>query len=333
MTMHLRIEPRGAHKVELDELGIELLLSGEIEEIDPILRMPPELREKLVAAIQPFTESGEVNNQVKTLDDETQPALARAMPLEQEVGSDEACGDKSQDIGIEDAIEEVASSAYQQPSVDYKARYLAALAAFSKFTKHAAINQSLDILKLSISHIIEADGTTSVKRLYVLACPRERAYFFPFYIVADEESDAIEGFEFLGISAHDISTGQELAYIPIDDEPRLKRFAIFFEAIFPGQEKRIELKYKWPGLMKQVLARGSTEFWWLYNVASEGSTTDVNYQWLFKPGFPPVIVHLIGDHHGSAKLSSFVSEEGVHWLYEAKMQTNDKMYAVMIKRL
>lgn len=208
-----------------------------------------------------------------------------------------------------------------------------------KSVTHSVLRRSsdnrprIDVKKIHTTHIIDPDGTTQVKRLYLISCPKYRATAYEVWIEADDESDPISGYRPLKLCIEDKTLGRELDWLPIAEHQRKKRFAIFFPEIEPGTEKELEISYAWPRYMRRILEKGSTEFWWTHKPASPDATAHIIYEWVYLKGFPNITTTLLGEHGESASLISEKRSDGMSWRYEDPEEKLDmRNYRVIIER-
>ncbi|MDO9384860.1 MAG: hypothetical protein Q7T86_18595 [Hyphomicrobiaceae bacterium] len=190
-----------------------------------------------------------------------------------------------------------------------------------------------DIRRMSVQHIVEPDGTACVTRNYEVVCPVDAAHAFEIWIAADDEAEALVGFRPLGVKVRDVETNAQLDWIPTQETLRRKKLAIFIPETRPGDTRKIEVRYQWPRFLHRVIEKGSTEFWWEHKAATENSSAEVIYEWIFKPGFPQVAAKMFGVHGPTASLTPHQTAEGFCWRYEDLNALVDKRdYRISIEK-
>ena len=320
LILPMRIDIDGGGETELDELGIELLSAGTREEIDPIFRVSPALHAKLLKAAP--SKGADVYRIPK-------PDRPRLSPTERKALS--VMPGRSLVLPARDKTQPAT------PSNDFREEYFDLLASNASIVNYlrerAGDTLNFQMHSLNVSHVIDPDATSSVSRSYVISSCAKTAIPFDMWVAADEESDRIRGFRPLSIRIVDKRSGQNFAMLATVDEPRRKVFAIIFPDLQHGEQKEFEVCYRWPGLMKRILEKGSTDFYWSYRTASPGIRVDVTYDWLFLRGFPTVTLKLKGDH-GGASLRYQELPEGQRWTYhDPAALVEGRTFTVSVTRL
>jgi hypothetical protein len=317
LILPVRIGHGAEGEAELDDLTVELLAAGASEEIDPIFKVSPALHASLRKA-RAFKDGRQIPG-----------ASSPGFPQKKTKTHKRAT---ASDPGLH-----FPSAAPQtDTSDDFKERYIELLAlnvSFIAYLSQGAKGEPhFKIFSLNVSHVIEPDGSSTVSRSYV-ASFHKATHPFLIWVEADAESDPVSGLRPLDIQIIDKRTGQNLAWLVLENEPRKKTFAIIFANPEGREQEEFEFRYRWPGFMKRVLEKGSTDFYWRYRTASPDSRVDVTYDWLFLKGFPKVTLLLKGDH-GGASLNYREHSEGQRWTYhDPAAIVEGQTYTVSVKRV
>ena len=174
----------------------------------------------------------------------------------------------------------------------------------------------IDPKKITISMRIDRDGSATITRTYELHCPEKPAHMLDIWIEADDESPGFLGHRKLRFRAKDVTKNREMDWIPTQDTLRRKEFSIFFTEMQPGETKKIEIVYTWPGYLNKLLMTESAEIFWSHRAASPDAVADVTYEWLFERGFPQVRAKKRGNISQTATLDIDPRDDGVvAWIY------------------
>ncbi len=320
LTLPMRIDLQDGGEAELDELGIELLSAGAREDIDPVLKLSPELHAKLRKVLA--FKGAEIER------------IPRPDRLAFGTGKRKTQG-PVQGSGLD--LPTRGETLRTDTGNDFREQYFDLLAsnasAVSYLRKQAGNTTNFKIIRIIATYIVDPDGTSLVSRSYTVSSCINKAIPFNVWIAADAESDPIRGFRPLDIHIIDKHSGQNLGMLATEDKLRKKIFWIFLSELEHEEQKEFELQYRWPGYMRRILEKGATDFYWTYKTTSPDRRGSVTYNWLFLRGFPEVALALEGDH-GKASLRRRKLPEGQRWTYHDPAAIMDgRKFVVSVKRV
>lgn len=185
------------------------------------------------------------------------------------------------------------------------------------------IDSRYNVLEKNILHTINCAGDTYCEQEFIIECAKDSLHFFGIGFFTDDEGEAIYGYTNLDIdiSYQDRKTNnswhkaKKSHFIPSTDNKRSKKLLIFFEEMSKGQQRKIKIKYSWPGFWKQLLKRGSTVFEWTNEKRPDGSVTKFQYKWVFSKKFPKIIAKVSDNSdHNENRLKQYI--ENGHQIVE-----------------
>lgn len=109
---------------------------------------------------------------------------------------------------------------------------------------------------------IEARGDTTVTSVYLVESS-QTVPFVPFEIAGDETSPEVHHLDELGFQVRPVGRpkkGDEVLYLQTDNFPRRKRLALFFFPEIDARQRKIEVKYRWPGLAAKLIQQGTLDW-------------------------------------------------------------------------
>lgn len=172
-----------------------------------------------------------------------------------------------------------------------------------------------DILSVESYYEVMENGDTYVNAEYVIRVPKQTAHFWHVWIDADSESDVIKSVRDLNFSVRDVTEDRKLDCLPIQNEEKAKKFAIFFPEAKAGVSKRVHIEYRWPGYMRKLVELGKVSFDWKYTSATKNNVGHVKHEWKFAPEFGSLSCDILGNISVTARVEVDSNHGKAIWRY------------------
>ena len=185
-----------------------------------------------------------------------------------------------------------------------------------------------------IEYVMEfdQDGTGVVSRREQMRANSRPIPFWTQGIFADPEADAVEEFGDLAFVATQSTGKGKIVPVPITDEPRTKRIALFCLPSIDAAEpdaRAIATTFKWPGLGKKLLL--AREMDWAWTVKPVNKFEAAFY---FHPTLTPIDCDTIGLVPAGGRLERATNAKGwPGWKYSCDNAKADRFkYAFQFRR-
>lgn len=174
----------------------------------------------------------------------------------------------------------------------------------------------LDFTKIYYNCFVEANGDSRVTQKITFRAIDDKAHFWTFWIDADDDSPAVDSISELKLFVKSEGPNSDVAVIPLSNDGRKKRIAIFFiPGIPPNEERTIEIEFQWPGFMNQLRKQNSSDFYWGFKAVGR-QETDVCVRIYLDKAFGQVNCQNIGAHIAPRFLKRVQwGEKGIYWEY------------------
>ncbi|HEX6859186.1 MAG TPA: hypothetical protein VF138_03160 [Caulobacteraceae bacterium] len=141
---------------------------------------------------------------------------------------------------------------------------------------------------------IDVDGNGAVELLYDIEAGPVPAHIWRFSIDADSSADPVQWLDEIDLKVESLDRleGKEVRYLLFRNHPHSKRLAIFFlPEISAGETRKVKISYRWPGLARDLLVLGKTNFVHQFNTCDPKDAAEIEYTYLFKAGIGGLEIH------------------------------------------
>jgi hypothetical protein len=173
--------------------------------------------------------------------------------------------------------------------------------------------------KVQISYLISNDFSVEVRRRYTIRAGDTALHLWGISVAAS--SDALPASNFADIEFQLLarSTGSEVVYLPAENDRLNKTACIFFlPAVQPGEEREIEVAYRWPGLLLGLQKKGWEDI--IHTFKSAGTIEEFELEVFLEDGTGGQLgCYETGAKLPSAAISAATNDRGWRgWRYSGK---------------
>jgi hypothetical protein len=134
-----------------------------------------------------------------------------------------------------------------------------------------------------IAYHIHKNFDAEVLRRYVIRAGEMPIHFWQNSIDASAEAQQMGTFTDIGYQLLSRNPGRDVVYLPVENDGFHKSVCIFFlPLISPGEEREIEVVYRWPGLMRRLQKLGWEDF--TYSFRSAGAIEEFDLEVFIEDG-------------------------------------------------
>ncbi len=214
--------------------------------------------------------------------------------------------------------------------------YLTVLQAMSRIVDAQIKKEdaAYNFLEIRDEYFIESNGDTLVRQYYKIEVLSDVLNFWYSNISGDNDSDKANTIYDLGLVVSARNDGKSVEFVALDDWPRRKRVYFFFTPpAKKGDIVEVDIEYRWPGLLKELVQHNVAVFYFDYNVLKPNELCDIEITMNFHPDWQQIhmgIVHPKQDPD-TDNLERVDSDEYITWRYanpSVKVDENQLKFSI-----
>jgi hypothetical protein len=107
---------------------------------------------------------------------------------------------------------------------------------------------------LTFIYLINKDFSGSQTRVAVMKAVDQPVHFWESINAVEDEADPVESLSAVNYRVRDLSSPlRNIVYLPSENYKRIKKACLFFlPPIQPGESRRFEISFQWPGMFKRL---------------------------------------------------------------------------------
>jgi hypothetical protein len=160
---------------------------------------------------------------------------------------------------------------------------------------------------------VHDDGTSYVRREYVLKAGPEGARCWRCIIVADDSAEDVTLLSAIDFRALCFAGAHKLHYLLTHNASREKEVLLFFTpSVEPQQEVRFQVTYNWPRFAGDIVKNDRTKFHTRYRTLSTDDRVEISYEIRFAKSLGDIACTLVSEQLGG-ELADF--HETNYWVW------------------